>query len=390
MNTFHLLNQRIFNINRSGFIAIGLLLLATSCMNKNTEKADSATEIALQNKIIISRKQFAEADMEIGSLRDTLFSRYITSNGYIGVPVSNKATLGSFMGGNVSEIMVQTGQRVNKGQALIRIQNAEFIELQRDYLESKAELNNVQMVYERLKNLAGDNISSQKELQQAEMVFAMTGARTKALEEKLRLIQIDPKSLEVNDIKSDYILYAPISGFISNIYVSPGAWLNPENQTMEIINTDVLFLYLEVFEKDITKIRTGMNVKGRLPDSGPNSLDATIETIGKQIDPMKRTVGVIARINNAEEYPLVYGMFVGARILYEDYQVSFLPEDAVVDVDNQNYVLLVKEESADNVICEQHEVRIGETINGMTEVIQNQGFAQDARFIVKGGFQLMQ
>lgn len=390
MNTFHLLNQRIFIINRSGCLAIGLLLLVTSCMNENTEKTDSATEIALQNKITISRKQFVEANMEIGSLRDTMFSRYITSNGYVGVPVSNKATLGSFMGGNVSEILVQTGQRVNKGQSLIRIQNVEFIELQRDYLESKAELNNVQMVYERLKNLAGDNISSQKELQQAEMDYAMTGARTKALEEKLRLIQVDPKTLDVNDIKPEYSLYAPISGFVSNIYVSPGAWLNAENQTMELINTDVLFLYLEVFEKDITKIRTGMNVKGSLPDYGSNSLDATIETIGKQIDPLKRTVGVVARINNAEEYPLVYGMFAGARILYEDYQVSFLPEDAVVDVDNQNFVLLVKEESADRLVCEQHEVRIGETINGMTEIIQNQGFAQNARFIVKGGFQLMQ
>ncbi len=390
MNTFHLLNQRIFIINRSGCLAIGLLLLVTSCMNENTEKTDSATEIALQNKITISRKQFVEANMEIGSLRDTMFSRYITSNGYVGVPVSNKATLGSFMGGNVSEILVQTGQRVNKGQSLIRIQNVEFIELQRDYLESKAELNNVQMVYERLKNLAGDNISSQKELQQAEMDYTMTGARTKALEEKLRLIQVDPKTLDVNDIKPEYSLYAPISGFVSNIYVSPGAWLNAENQTMELINTDVLFLYLEVFEKDITKIRTGMNVKGSLPDYGSNSLDATIETIGKQIDPLKRTVGVIARINNAEEYPLVYGMFAGARILYEDYQVSFLPEDAVVDVDNQNFVLLVKEESSDRLVCEQHEVRIGETINGMTEIIQNQGFAQNARFIVKGGFQLMQ
>ena len=390
MNTFHLLNQRMFIINRSGCLAIGLLLLVTSCMNENTEKTDSATEIALQNKITISRKQFVEANMEIGSLRDTMFSRYITSNGYVGVPVSNKATLGSFMGGNVSEILVQTGQRVNKGQSLIRIQNVEFIELQRDYLESKAELNNVQMVYERLKNLAGDNISSQKELQQAEMDYTMTGARTKALEEKLRLIQVDPKTLDVNDIKPEYSLYAPISGFVSNIYVSPGAWLNAENQTMELINTDVLFLYLEVFEKDITKIRTGMNVKGSLPDYGSNSLDATIETIGKQIDPLKRTVGVVARINNAEEYPLVYGMFAGARILYEDYQVSFLPEDAVVDVDNQNFVLLVKEESSDRLVCEQHEVRIGETINGMTEIIQNQGFAQNARFIVKGGFQLMQ
>ena len=390
MNTFHLLNQRIFIINRSGCLAIGLLLLVTSCMNENTEKTDSATEIALQNKITISRKQFVEANMEIGSLRDTMFSRYITSNGYVGVPVSNKATLGSFMGGNVSEILVQTGQRVNKGQSLIRIQNVEFIELQRDYLESKAELNNVQMVYERLKNLAGDNISSQKELQQAEMDYTMTGARTKALEEKLRLIQVDPKTLDVNDIKPEYSLYAPISGFVSNIYVSPWAWLNAENQTMELINTDVLFLYLEVFEKDITKIRTGMNVKGSLPDYGSNSLDATIETIGKQIDPLKRTVGVVARINNAEEYPLVYGMFAGARILYEDYQVSFLPEDAVVDVDNQNFVLLVKEESSDRLVCEQHEVRIGETINGMTEIIQNQGFAQNARFIVKGGFQLMQ
>ncbi len=390
MNTFHLLNQRIFIINRSGCLAIGLLLLVTSCMNENTEKTDSATEIALQNKITISRKQFVEANMEIGSLRDTMFSRYITSNGYVGVPVSNKATLGSFMGGNVSEILVQTGQRVNKGQSLIRIQNVEFIELQRDYLESKDELNNVQMVYERLKNLAGDNISSQKELQQAEMDYTMTGARTKALEEKLRLIQVDPKTLDVNDIKPEYSLYAPISGFVSNIYVSPGAWLNAENQTMELINTDVLFLYLEVFEKDITKIRTGMNVKGSLPDYGSNSLDATIETIGKQIDPLKRTVGVVARINNAEEYPLVYGMFAGARILYEDYQVSFLPEDAVVDVDNQNFVLLVKEESSDRLVCEQHEVRIGETINGMTEIIQNQGFAQNARFIVKGGFQLMQ
>jgi cobalt-zinc-cadmium efflux system membrane fusion protein len=390
MNTIHLVKLRFFHTYQSGLLALAMLFLFNSCMNEGTNKADGDTEIPVENKITISRKQFVEANMEIGGLCDTTFSRFITSNGYIGVPVSNKVTIGSFMGGNVSAIMVQIGQRVNKGQVLIKIQNAEFIELQRDYLESKAEFLNVKTVYERLKNLAGDNISSQKELQQAEMDYSVTGTRTKALEEKLRLIHIDPNSLDVGEIKSEYSLYAPINGFVSNIYVNPGAWLNAEFPTMDLINTDDLFLHLEVFEKDITKIREGMKVKGSLLDSGSNDLEATIETIGKQIDPLKRTIGVVARINNAEKFQLVYGMFVGAKIMYENYQVVSLPEDAVVDVDNKNYVILIKEESGDVVIAEQIEVKVGETVNGLTEIIQNQEFTKNSKFIIKGGFQLLQ
>ena len=60
------------------------------------------------------------------------------------------------------------GDKVTKGQALLTLQNTEFLDIQKEYLEVAEQINYLKSEYERQKTLYDEKISSQKNYLKAE------------------------------------------------------------------------------------------------------------------------------------------------------------------------------------------------------------------------------
>lgn len=372
------------------FVSLVIIILALSSCKSPEKDTGEAIDITAETSLILTTDQFEGADMQLGSIADTVFHHFVTGTGYVDVPEQNKMVIGSYYGGKVSEIFVVAGQSVSKGDRLFSIDNPDFLDMQQDYLETLSQAKNLQSVYERLKKLAEGNVSSQKDFLQAETEYMMVSAKLKSSEEKLKLMQIDPAKLNSSNISSGIIVRAPFASSVSAILVTKGQWMNNDAQAVELVNASVLLARIEVFEKDISYLKKGQAVHMQLPDRLDLTFEGVVGNIAKQVDKQKRLAGVIVNIAGGYKEVLLPGMFLTANVAVEDYKVRCLPENAIIDVDGRFYSLVLDKVAEDGYHFRKAEIFTGRTMHGYTELKNTDAFGAGTKFLIKGAFQLIQ
>ena len=370
-------------------ILITFLILSCGKSDKVTNNESSGRNEATSNNnlIVISKAQFQSENMNLASLENISFPTLIKTTGVIDVPPISKAVISAKMGGYIKNSPLLIGDKVKKGQVLVTVENLEFIEIQQEYLEISEQLTYLKSEYERQKELYDEKISSKKSFLKAESEFKKIKAMHNGLHKKLKTLNINPASVENGNLTSFSTIYAPISGSVTHVNVSTGTYVSPADKIMEIVNTDHIHLELKVFEKDILKIKEGQKVIFRIPESSNKSYEGDIHLIGKSID-SDRVINVHAHIDHNIKHNFIVGMFVESDIIIDDKTSKALPENAFVDVNNKNYVLVLKTKDNDNYTFIKEEVIVGNTYNGFTEIKDNSIFKIDSQFLL-GGYQLI-
>ncbi len=367
----------------------GMLMIAAVSCDQSSEQAQQSKETA-EELISITQQQFDEAGMEMGKMQDKVFFTTITANGYIDVPPESKAIVGSYFGGKVVSLQVIEGQKVQKGERLAAIEHPMFIELQQQYLETKLQTSMLQKEWERKQQLSDNQITSPKELQQAETAYKLSQASLKALAEKLRMMQLDPGQLSVSEISPVIWLKSPISGYVAKVMAASGQWLNPEDAVINVVNTNRFRLFLDVFEKDMPLLKTGSKVIARLPDNSLPTFGGEVEGIGKLIDTYNRTVSVLVNITEGQLEQLIPGMFMTATIEAAEKNLPALPETAIIEADDHQFVLVFRKKEGDQLFFEKLEVETQAQYQGFANIKSGASINNQDNFLLKGGFQLIQ
>lgn len=377
-------------IKYSTIVLFTILFLSACNSDKKEEVAPVSEEQALdKDHIEVSVSQFKDSGMELGTMTEKDFRESVNATGMIDVPPQNRAVISTFAGGYIKKTYLLVGNHVKRGQLLVSIEDPQFIQIQQDYLETKEQLTYLKSEYERQKTLYNEKISSQKKYLKAESDYKMTLARYNGLKKKLRLLNIDPKKTEQGAITSVINIYAPISGYVTEINISIGEHVSPSDEIMQIVNSSHFHLELNVYEKDIMKIKKGEKIRFRIPEAFSETYDAEVHLVGSSVSPENRTVKVHGHVDDAIKDNLSIGMFVEAKILTDNQNYVALPDDAIINIDNKNYVLKLKEKTENSYIFEKKEVEIGETQNGYTRIINYSDFNKSDRFIIKAGFNLI-
>ncbi len=366
-----------------GFLLIGIFI--SSCSSTITDINTSNNEL-----IELSAAQIKEAKAQLGSITPKAFGQQVNANGYIETSLNNEQYVTSLQGGRVAEITVENGQKVHKGQTLIILENPEFVEMQRAYLEAGFEVNKLKEQWIRKQNLAKDQIVSTSELQMAEAAYLSAVARYNALAENLRLLQIEPSSIEAQNLSATIKVKSLINGTITDINCRKGQWIAPEDLLIHVVDLEKLRLKLDVFEKDIQKLSENLPLKAVLPDRPNKQISGNIQTIGREIDAYNRTVKVYAGLVPDPEVMLMPGMFLHANIQLESKQMPALPETAFLESDEKNYLLVLQKEENGSWFFEKKQAITGESANGFVAIINYEDFAPDAKILITGGFQILQ
>lgn len=368
-------------------ISLSVLLL-NSCGKAQDNAAIQIVDEVNPDFISLTAEQFNSSSMEVGSFEIANFSDVVRTNGMFDVPPGNKSSVSAYFGGYVKELELLPGDMVKKGQLLFTLENPSYIQTQRDFLEVQGNLSFLKSDYERQKRLASENVTSQKKYLQAEADYNVAQAKYASLQKILGLMNIDANSISAQNLTSIISVQAPISGHITSVSASKGMFLNPSDIAVTITNTDHLHIELNVFEKDLPKLKTEQHVRFKLQNDANSNFMATINLINKQIDTEKRSVLVHCHLNNEKDAEnFVPGMFVEAEILTTTVEEPSLPQEAVVEMENVFYVLL-KTNSKD-LNFERREVKIGRIENGRVAILNVKDFPSNAEFLVKGAFNLI-
>ncbi len=317
-------------------IIFSILILVLGCKDKPTIMVEEAHETENENIVELTDAQFAQTEIKIGKIEKRKIGHEITVNGVIDVPPQGNISVTVPYGGFLKYTAMLPGSKLKKGQVVATVENPEFIEFQRDYLEALAKNEYLKADFERQQILNNEEVTSAKVFQKAKSNYFINKANVQALESKLRLIGINPSNVKSGKISSVINVYSPINGIVREVYINTGKYFKPQDVLMDITDASDLHVELKVYEDDIPLIKIGQRIRFRLANAPKKWMEAEVFLIANNVrDDRTITIHGHLKENNEELLP---GMFVNANIEVETLEQYATPEEAIVRFEGKHYI----------------------------------------------------
>lgn len=345
-------------------LILGLALVACQSSKKEKEevKSEASGEKPSEKKeessegIELTKEQMKAVGIELGEIESKNLSSVVKASGQLEVPPQNRADITTLVGGVIKKINVLEGSYVKKGETVAMIENPEFIKMQQEYLSILKGSTYTEQEYNRQKELKEADAGIGKVYQQAETNLMVEKARLKGLATQLRQFGISPESVAKGNIVTQLPVRSPISGSVGHIKINTGTYVDASSSLMEVIDNSQIHCDLQVFEKDLFKVKVGQEVNFILTNQDNIQITGRIYSINKSFESENKAVVVHAIIKDAEKYKLIPGMYVSALIKVGNEEVSAVPVDAVVRSESKEYIFVV-EQSSDSTSDEKPEVQ---------------------------------
>jgi len=173
----------------------GFLLLSACGGEETAHKEDhSQEEEHSENELSVelSEQQMKAVGIEIGRFSYLPLKNTVKANGMLELPPQNKAHISALVAGQVSDINVIEGDRVQTGDILATIEDPGIIDMQQEFIEVREERDYKQQEYERKKRLLDEGVGSQREFQESSSRYRSIEARVSGLRSKLELLGLNP------------------------------------------------------------------------------------------------------------------------------------------------------------------------------------------------------
>ena len=336
-------------------------VIVTSCTQK-TQTLENRSEW-----IEISKEQYENDGMQIGSLQKMLFESVVNTNATVVSSPNGTAKVHSAVSGTVQAIYARNGDFVSKNQVLLEISGNEVFDLQKEFLESSAVFNRMKNEFGRVKVLYEEKVLSEKEFVNAESEYRIALARYQALKLKVEMVGFSVVEIEAGRFYNTYKLRSPIEGRIVNLNTSVAAYVEPQTELIEIVNSKTLQLRLSVFTSDIHKIKNNQTVRVKSVNSG-NVYTANIQSVGVAVDEPTKTVECYAVFNQNNSSAFIANDFLKADIVVGKDSVMALPSEAIIKAETGNMVLNLEKFENDIYYFKKIDVKVGRNFNGFVEL----------------------
>ena len=236
-------------------------------------------------------------------------------------------------GGRVTAVLVDAGQRISKGQVLVRIDNSVQIQTSNQLAASirsaQADANLAESNLKRAQALVGRGFISKADIDQR--TATRDGADARVAVAKAQLAENNARIERLN-------VRAPADGLILARSVETGQIVSPSAVLFRIAEGSVLEMRAQVAEQDIAFLRAGM-AAAVTPVGSAQEYRGRVWLLDPMIDNVSRQG--IARIALPYSPGLRVGAFAKARITAGEASRPVLPQSAVQADDKGSYVMIV-------------------------------------------------
>ncbi len=366
---------------------LSIAILLTACGSSKEEKELAKEEQHEENELItLTPEQYQTVEITLGAVEMKELSGTIKVNGMLDLPPKSLVYISTPLEGVVKNTEMLQGMKVKKGTLVAVMQNPEFIQMQQDYLDYKSQLQFLKQELDRQEELAKEDVNSKKTLQKAKSEYASMSARLLGQKTKLALLDLNFSELEKGLITKTFNLYAPISGYVTQVNTNIGAFASTTDVLFKIADTEHLHAELTVFEKDVPKLKIGQKVRFTLANEEKERM-ATVFLIGREIS-KERTVQIHCHMD-VEDTQLIPGMFLKGYVESGISKVQALPNEAIVEFEGKKYIFTEQSTHADK----SHQfkmIAVTATIaeNGYTQVAFTES-EKNNKIVIKGAYDLL-
>ena len=325
-------------------ILLTTIILSSCCTNpKSTTTKEDSVDVA-SNIVQLTKEQASLAQLELAPIEQGKMKGMTHLNGVIDVPPTGIASVSIPMGGYIQDINLIPGTFVKKGQVLATVKDPAYVQLQENYLATKAKLSYLQQDLDRQKALLTQEAVSKKSFQQIQADYNTNAIQLKALSEQLKLINIQPENLTTEKMSSLVQLVAPIAGYISKVNINRGKYVTPSDILLEIINPNDIHAAITIYEKDIANFKVGMKGTVTLTQDPAKKYPVSVLAVAHNINEDKTALLHC----HFEKIPanVLPGMFLTADMVVETKDAVLIPIVSVQRFQGKDYIFI---QSAENV-----------------------------------------
>jgi RND family efflux transporter MFP subunit len=386
--------KRIINISLIFFFTA----VISSCGNsdrKDSALADKKAQLqklksekeSLDEKILSLQKEIVKLDtasaipvkpqlVALTTVEKTDFKHYLDLQGTVDAKNISYITP-SGQGGQIKAIYVKQGDKVHKGQLILKLDDAVMREnvaaVKQQMGSVRAQLDLAKSVYERQSNLWAQHIGTEVQLLQAK-------TNVETLENQLKSIQAQVNTTQEQANQSN--VYSNVNGVVDDITAHVGETFtgNPlAGGYIKIVNESDLKITVTVPENYAGKVHKGSKVIVKIPDVD-KTFNSEVTFISQAIGTTTR--GFTAEIRVPKGLALRPNQISLVQILdYTAPNTITAPLNTLQTDENGKYVLVAVKEG-DKMLARKRKVTIGELYNDMIEI--KEGLHEGDQLITEG------
>ena len=264
--------------------------------------------------------------------------------------------------GRVSQILFREGERVTKGQVLVKLDDSVQ---QADLDRAKANFTLSNTKHERSIDLRNKGFISSQALDEAE--------------NNLKVAQADSELMSARINKT--AIRAPFSGTIGLRLISVGDYVKEGQDMVNIESIDPLKVDFRVPEISMSLVKNEQNLQITLDAIPDKTYDGKVYAINPLIDANGRSIVIRAQVPN-KDGRLRPGMFARVRLFTSDSKETLVvPEESLYPLGDDKYVYKVVDGKA-----MRQKIEIGQRREGRVEVVN--GLAPDDVVVTAGVIKL--
>ncbi len=252
-----------------------------------------------------------------------------------------------------------TGQKVTKGEKLVRIYSPELVAAQEEYLTALA--------YDKAVNNGNNN-----------------STLIKNAIRKLQLLDVTKDEIErlhnSQEVKKYVTLNSPISGTVIFKGVEEGAKINRGTPLLKVADLSSLWILADIYEYEASRVKLGQKAKVTFDYLPGKSFEGKISFIYPTLDTKTRTLKVRLELPN-KNGELKPGMFANVDIQTEsDGLYPLIPEQAILRSGKQNTVII----SLGKGKFKPAQIELGEYSNGYYQALK--GISANTKIVTSAQF----
>jgi cobalt-zinc-cadmium efflux system membrane fusion protein len=311
------------------FIAIAVFII--SC--KTEKKKDEIQEAFVMSDKMLATTEIATASMEQVKNELSFYGKITADN-------NKMIEVYPVVGGNVTQVFVELGDYVKKGQLLATIRSTEIAGFEKEMDDAKNDLivakNNLKVAQE----LFEGKLNTERDVIQAKSEAEKAQSQLQRIQETYKIYNIQKGAM--------YEVLSPINGFIIQKNINQDMLLRNDrtDNIFDIAEISDVWAIANVNEADINQVKLGIDAAVTTLSYPDKVFNGKVDKLFNIIDPETKAMKVRIKLNNSD-YLLKPEMRANIKLSYTETQrMITVPTSSIIFDKSKNFVMIFKDRNS--------------------------------------------
>lgn len=310
--------------------------LLTSC---NPEEIDSEKRgyKLVGDTILVDNQSTIATKLKVETIQETPHQLELLSAGKVKAISNYYAEIAPPFSGRVTKVHLKLGMKTLPGTPLFEMVSPEFMEIQKEFFQSKSELYATRISLKRQQDLQNNGVGTQRDLEEAETNFQI---KKKDHENTVAALKVYGVNLNKIVLGQALIIKSPISGEVIHHEIILGHYIKADDEPRaKIAQLNKVWVVGEVKEKDIRFIHELDEAEISVAAYPEKKIKGKVFHIEKIVDEETRSIKVLMECDNTDQL-LKPGMYASVKYINRPTPTLFVPAKAVLQFNDKSFVFV--------------------------------------------------